>query len=272
MSNKVVNTADEKKLFREIFWYSFHLEASYNYERQQALGYAIGMWPAIKRYYPTKEGQAEALTRHMAIFNTTPHVTPLITGVATAMEKQAAVDPTFDKDSINSIKVGLMGPFAGIGDSIFWGTLRIIAIGIALPLAQQGNVIAPLLFLLLYNIPHFIIRYFGGVFGYNFGTNVLSKASDSGIIQKVSQAANIVGLMIIGAMIASMVNLNTTLSLTISDTVFTIQQYLDQIFPKLLPLLFTLWVWKMFKKGKSSTYILLFTIAFAIVGVLIKVF
>lgn len=270
--SKIVNTKDEKKLFNEIFWYSFHLEASYNYERQQALGYAIGMWPAIKRYYTTKEDRGVALERHMAIFNTTPHVTPIITGVATAMEKQASVELGFDTDSINSVKVGLMGPFAGIGDSFFWGTLRIIAIGIGLPLAQQGNVLGPIVFLLLFNIPHLLIRYYGGVFGYNFGTSLLSKASESGIMQKITEGANVVGLMIIGAMSASMVNLSTTLSLDINETVFTLQSYIDQIFPKLLPLLYTLLMFRMLKKGKSSTFILLFTIAFAIIGVALKLF
>lgn len=270
--SKIVNSSDEKKLFREIFWYSFHLEASYNYERQQALGYAIGMWPAIKRYYKTKEEQAVALERHMAIFNTTPHVTPMITGVATAMEKQAAQDPNFDVESINSIKVGLMGPFAGIGDSIFWGTLRIIATGIALPLAQQGNVLGPVLFLLLFNVPHFFIRYYGGVVGYNFGTNILTRASDSGIMEKISTAANIVGLIVIGAMTAGMVNLNTVLSFEMGESVFELQTYIDQIFPKLLPFLYTLLMFKMLKSGRSSTFVLLFSIMVAILGVLIKVF
>ena len=270
--SKIVNTADEKKMFNEIFWYSFHLEASYNYERQQALGYAIGMWPAIKRYYKTKEEQAEALTRHMAIFNTTPHVTPIITGVATAMEREASQNPDFDKDSINAIKVGLMGPFAGIGDSMFWGTLRIIAIGIGLPLAAQGNILGPILFLLLFNVPHFIIRYYGGVIGYNFGTNVLTKANDSGIMQKISKAANIIGLIVIGAMTASTVNLTTPLSINMGESSFLIQDYINQIFPKLLPFLYTLLMFKFLKNNKSSTFVLLFTIVVALIGVFIKIF
>ena len=270
--NKIQNTAEEKKLFQEIFWYSFHLEGCYNYERQQALGYAIGMWPAIKRYCTTKEEQAEALTRHMAIFNTTPHVTPMITGVATALEKEASINPDFDRESINAIKVGLMGPFAGIGDSLFWGTFRIIAIGIGLPLAAQGNILGPILFLILFNVPHFAIRYYSGVLGYNFGTSILTKANDSGIMQKVSKAANIIGLIVIGAMTASMVNLTTPLSIQMGESAFPIQDYINQIFPKLLPFLYTLFVFKLLKNNKSSTFVLLLTIAIALIGVFIKVF
>ena len=98
----------------------------YNYERQQGLGYAIAIWPAIKTFYHTKEEQAKALVRHMEIFNTTPHEVTAITGVNAALEKEASQNPDFDVNSINNIKVGLMGPFAGIGDSFFWGTFRII--------------------------------------------------------------------------------------------------------------------------------------------------
>lgn len=142
-------TKDEKKLVKELFWNSFILENSYNYERQQALGFAVGMWPAIKRFYKTKEERADALQRHMAIFNTTPHVVGAITGITAALEKEASINPAFDKSIINNVKVGLMGPFAGIGDSIFQGTLRIIASGIGISLCQQGSFLGPILFLLI---------------------------------------------------------------------------------------------------------------------------
>ena len=153
-------SAEDKKMVNGLFWNSFLLEASYNYERQQALGFSVGMWPAIKRFYKTKEGQAEALKRHMAIFNTTPHMVSVISGVTAAMEKEASENKDFDKDIINNVKVGLMGPLAGIGDSFFWGTLRIIAAGIGLSLAQQGSVLGAILFLIIFNVPHLLIRYY----------------------------------------------------------------------------------------------------------------
>lgn len=258
-------TREEKQLFQEMFWASLPLECSYNYERQQALGYAIAMWPAIKRIYQTQEERAEALTRHMAIFNTTPQLVNFITGVSTAMEYQAKEDENFDVDSINSVKVGLMGPFAGIGDSFFWGTLRIIATGVALPLAMKGNALGPLLFLLIFNIPHYLIRYFGGIWGYKLGTNILTKASDTGIMDRISKAATIVGLMVVGAMSASMVGLTMKWKFTMGDRDFLIQDFVDQIFPRLLPLLYTLLMFYFLKKGKKTTFLLLFTILFGLV-------
>ena len=113
MNNEVKLSREDKKLIMELYKSSFMLEGCYNYERQQALGYAIAIWPAIKTFYHTKEEQAKALVRHMEIFNTTPHVVTAITGVNAALEKEASQNPDFDVNSINSIKVGLMGPLRG---------------------------------------------------------------------------------------------------------------------------------------------------------------
>lgn len=264
-------SAEDKKMVNGLFWNSFLLEASYNYERQQALGFSVGMWPAIKRFYKTKEGQVEALKRHMAIFNTTPHMVSVISGVTAAMEKEASENKDFDKDIINNVKVGLMGPLAGIGDSFFWGTLRIIAAGIGLSLAQQGSVLGAILFLIIFNVPHLLIRYYGTVLGYQFGAGLMSNTKSAGILKMISKGASIVGLMVIGAMSASMVAMKTPLTFTIGETAFELQGYLDQIFPLLLPLLYTLAMFGLLKKGCKSTTILLITIAVGVIGSLLHI-
>ncbi|MFV0498594.1 MAG: PTS system mannose/fructose/sorbose family transporter subunit IID [Bacilli bacterium] len=269
MSNKIT-IKDEKKMLNELFWSSFILENCYNYERQQALGYAIGMWPAIKRFYHTKEDRAKALTRHMSIFNTTPHVVSVITGVSVALEKEASENIDFDVTTINSVKVGLMGPLAGIGDSLFWGTIRVIASGIGISLAQQGSIMGAILFLVIFNVPHLLVRYFGLHFGYRSGMSLIGNAKDSGILQKVSKAATIVGLMVVGAMSAKMVKLATVYEIKVGEATFPIQTYLDQIFPLLLPLLYTLLMFYLLKKGWKASMILLLTIAVGIIGVIIK--
>lgn len=266
-------TKEEKKFFREMFWYSFLLENSYNYERQQALGYSLGMWPAIKRFYDTKKDRAAALTRHMQIFNTTPHLVTTITGISSAMEKEASQNEDFQVDTINNIKVSLMGPLAGMGDSFFWGTLRILAAAVGLPLAQQGNILGPILFLLVFNVPHILMRYYGGVFGYSLGTSILTDISESNVFHKISKAATIVGLMVIGAMSAQMVKLETKISFNFDETVFKLQDYIDQIFPLMLPLAYTLFMyWLLKSKKKNSMFLLGVTIAFGLIGSIISLF
>ena len=66
--------------------------------------------------------------------------------------KKNSEQKDFDANSINAVKSSLMGPLAGIGDSIFWGVLRVIAAGIAVGLGMTGNILAPIVFLSLIHI------------------------------------------------------------------------------------------------------------------------
>ncbi len=142
-----------KKELNQVFWRSFGMEWDWNYERQMNMAYCYCMLPVIKKLYSNKEDQIAAMQRHLEFFNTTPQLSTLILGISAAMEESNANDPNFDTESINSVKVSLMGPLAGIGDSFIWGTLRIIATGVGLSLANQGNILGPILFLLIFNIP-----------------------------------------------------------------------------------------------------------------------
>lgn len=257
--NKISN--EDKKMLRKMFRNSFLMEHSYNYERQQGLGFSLGMWPVIKNVYKDKKDQGEALERHMAVFNATPHIETLIMGISAAMEKEASQNPEFDKNSINAVKIGLMGPLSGIGDSIFWGSLRVVAAGIGLALCSKGNPLGALLFLLVYNIPHLIIKYKCAFIGYSFGLDLMNNVKASGILEKITKAATIVGLMVVGAMTAGMVSLSLSGSFEISGNKFIIQDYINQIFPMILPLGYTLLMYYLLqvKKFKATT-LLLFSI------------
>lgn len=108
-----------KRELRQVFWRSFALQGAFNYERMQNLGYAYAMIPVIKKLYEKHDDQVKALNRHLEIFNTTPAVSTTIMGISAAMEEQNANDSNFDSNSINAVKASLMGPLAGIGDSLF---------------------------------------------------------------------------------------------------------------------------------------------------------
>lgn len=159
-----MTTSNERKLTKKeinkVFWRSFGLEWDWNYERQMNMGYCYCMLPVIEKLYPNKEDQIAAMERHLEFFNTTPQLATLILGVSAAMEENNANDPNFDTESINNVKVSLMGPLAGIGDSFIWGTLRIIATGVGLSLATQGNILGPIPFLLVFNLPAQGLRWY----------------------------------------------------------------------------------------------------------------
>ncbi|GMA44548.1 hypothetical protein GCM10025853_20050 [Tetragenococcus halophilus subsp. halophilus DSM 20339] len=169
------STQITKKDLRKVFWRSFQMEFSWHYERQMNLAYAYAMIPILKKVYKTKEEMSESLKRSLEFFNTTPHIVTLILGINAAMEEENAEDENFDVSTIDSIKTSLMGPLAGIGDSFFWGTLRLIATGIGTSLALQGNILGPILFLLVFNVPHILLRYFATNWGYKLGTGFLKK-------------------------------------------------------------------------------------------------
>lgn len=272
MTSKVDEKKLNKKDINRIFWRSFTVNASFNYERQMSQGVQYSLSPILQKLYDKKEDLAAALKRHAEFFNSTPMVNPFIFGIVAAMEEENANNPEFDETSINSVKASLMGPLAGIGDSVFWGTLRPLAGGIACSLALAGNLFAPILFLLLFNIPNILVRYFGVHFGYNSGMKALTKFEELGITDKIFRGAAILGLMVIGGMIASMISVNLAVSIGSGDSAIAINDVLNGIMPKMLPLLTTLGIYKLIKKGISTNWILVGIIVVSILGKLIGLF
>lgn len=257
-------------IFKKTFWRSFPLQGCFFYERMQNVGFAYQMIPALKKLYPDKEEAAAALKRHLAIFNTTPAIVTFITGAAIAMEEKfkRAKDAgeEVDEESVNAVKTALMGPLAGIGDSFFWGTFRIIGAGIGCSLAAQGSILGVILFLLIYNIPHLLVRFYGLKLGYKGGVTFLSGIQEGGIIGALSEVAKVLGLVVVGSMAASMVSLTTPLVVTIGSADIVVQDIFDGIITGLLPLGLTLGTYKLLQKGFKTTTILWGMIIIGILG------
>lgn len=256
-----------KKDLNSVFWRSFGLEWDWNYERQMNMGYCYCMLPIIKRLYPKKEDQIAAMKRHLEFFNSTPHLSTLILGISAAMEESNANDPDFDTESINSVKVSLMGPLAGIGDSFIWGTLRIIATGVGISLATQGNILGPILFLLIFNIPAQGLRYYLMQAGYKLGSGFLAKIQENGLMAKLTYAASVLGLTVVGGMTAENVAINFPLKFGSGDEATTLNDVFNNIMPGLMPLLFTLLVYYLLKKKNvKTTTLLLVCVVIGLVG------
>lgn len=272
MTSNYKENSITKKDINAVFWRGFTINASFNYERQMSQGFVYSMLPVLKKLYPDKENMKEALKRHSEFFNVTPMVSPLVMGITTALEEQNAKDDTFDANSINAVKASLMGPLSGIGDSVFWGTLRPLAGGIACSLALSGNLLAPIIFLMLFNIPNILCRYYCVHMGYKMGLSFLGKVEKSGIMQKVFYAAGIIGLLVIGGMVASMVNVNIGLMIGSGDTAIAVNDVINGIMPKMLSLLVTLGIFRMIRKGVKVNYILVGIIVLSILGTWVGIF
>lgn len=243
--------------FRGITLRSFTLMSSFNYERMQSLGFLYGiMKPLRKIYGDDEDGLREAMHRHMAAFNMTCAPSTFVMGIALAMEEMYAKDKTLDTSGVNAIKVSLMGPLSGIGDTFFWGIFRILACSLGVSFAAQGNPIAPFILLFVFNLPNVLVRWFGIKLGYNQGSSLIEKLEKSGQMQLVTHCAGIIGAISIGTMIAMWVSINCPLAFQIGEMEIVIQSYLDQIVPKLLPLAATLGVYGALKKGLNTTAII----------------
>ena len=251
---------------RSIFFRSMLLEANFNFETWQNTGFAFAMIPVLKKLYTTKESMAAALERHLQLFNTSTYGCTLILGLTTAMEEENKRDVDFNADSINSVKLGLMGPLAGVFDSLFWGTLKVIAAGVGTSLALKGNVSGVVLFILLFNVPHLLLRYQLTFIGYKAGTKFLQRLSQSNVMDRLTQGAAILGLMVVGAMPATLMNIHTPVSFGEGAG---LQGTLDQIVPALVPLGLTFLVYYFVKKGVKTTYLLLGLLGLGFVGSLL---
>lgn len=227
---------------------------SFNFERMQAIGVAVTMIPAIKRFYTKKEDQTAALKRHLEFFNTHPWIASPIFGVTAAMEQQKAAGEPIDEAAITNVKVGLMGPLAGVGDPIFWGTARPVLAALGASLALTGNILGPLLFFFGLTIMRIATRWYGFKLGYTKGVEIVSEVGGN-TMKKLTQTASIMGLFVMGALVSKWTSINIPFVLSSyenqeGETVTnTVQSILDSLLPGLVPLLLTfLCMWLLRKK------------------------
>ncbi|MBX4181184.1 PTS mannose transporter subunit IID [Sodalis sp. CWE] len=242
LNRKKITSSD----IRNVFIRSNLFQGSWNFERMQALGFCFSILPAIRRLYPeNNKERKQAIKRHLEFFNTHPYVAAPILGVTIAMEEKRANGDDIDNAAINSLKVGLMGPLAGVGDPIFWGTMRPVFAALGAGIAMSsGSLLGPILFFISFNTVRLIVRYYGLTYGYYKGINII-KDMGSGFLRKLTEGASILGLFVMGALVNKWTHIN--IPITVSRTtdangqinITTIQSILDQLMPGIVPLLLT---------------------------------
>jgi PTS system mannose-specific IID component len=247
-------------------------QGSWNFERMQALGFCFCMVPAIRRLYPeNNDDRKAAIKRHLEFFNTHPYVAAPVLGVTLAMEEQRANGAPIDDAAINGLKVGLMGPLAGVGDPIFWGTVRPVFAALGAGIAMTGSLLGPLLFFILFNLVRLLTRYYGVSYGYKKGVDIVNDMG-GGFLQKLTEGASILGLFVMGALVNKWTHVNIPLVVSkITDqtghtTVTTVQTILDQLMPGLVPLLLTFGCMWLLRKKVNALWIIVGFFAIGIFG------
>lgn len=277
---------------------STFLQGSWNYERMQNGGWAFSIIPAIKKLYKTDEERAEALKRHLEFFNTHPYVASPVIGVTLALEEERANGAEVDDAAIQGVKVGMMGPLAGVGDPVFWFTVRPILGALGASLAMTGNILGPILFFVLWNVIRWGFMWYTQEFGYKAGAKITEDLS-GGLLQKVTKGASILGMFILGSLVQRWVSISfqpVVSKVSLSDGAYidwsklpegakgiqqafeqyasglsltptkitTLQNNLDSLIPGLVPLLLTLFCMWLLKKNVSPIIII---IALFLVGI-----
>ena len=205
-----------KKDRLSVAWRHQFLQGSWNYERMQNGGWCYSIIPAIKKLYTKKEDQISALKRHMEFYNTHPYVSAPVMGVTLALEEERANGAQVDDAAIQGVKVGMMGPLAGVGDPVFWYTVRPILGALGASMALSGNIIGPLLFFVAWNVIRMAFLWYTQEFGYKVGTEI-TKDLSGGLLGKITSGASILGMFIIGALVQRWV------SISFAPTVSTVQ-------------------------------------------------
>ncbi|MEE0490548.1 PTS system mannose/fructose/sorbose family transporter subunit IID [Catenibacterium sp.] len=293
-----------KKDRMDVCWRHQFLQGSWNYERMQNGGWCYSIIPAIKKLYSKEEDRAAALKRHLEFYNTHPYVSAPVMGVTLALEEERANGMPVDDQTVQGVKVGMMGPLAGVGDPVFWFTVRPILGALGASLALSGSIVGPLLFFVVWNIIRIAFLWYTQEFGYKVGTSI-AKDMSGGLLGKVTEGASILGMFIIGALVQRWVSISFTpvvsqvtqskgayiewdklpkgaagIKEALSQynslggnglnqvKVTTLQQNLDQLIPGLAALLLTLLCCYLLKKKVSPIVII---IALFVVGIVARV-
>jgi len=188
-------------------WRTTFVQANWNYERMHNVGFAYIFAPIIRKLYDTKEDRKAALSRHLEFINTHPYLHSPIVGVVLALEEEKANGAEIDDMAIQGVKVGMMGPLAGVGDPIFWGTLRPVIGAFAASLALTGSSLGPLLFFLLWNIIRIAFMWYTQELGYRSGSEI-TKELGGGILQKLTTGASILGMFVMGVLVPRWTEMN----------------------------------------------------------------
>ena len=232
-----------KAVLNKMVWRSLNLQASFNFERMQAAGWLWGILPGLEAIHTNKDDLSTSMTHNLEFFNTHPFLVTFVMGIVLSLEQNKADIPT-----IRAVRVAAMGPLGGIGDALFWFTLVPIVAGISSDFALKGSIAGPLLFLAVFNIFQFAIRYWLMHWSYNLGTDAIGIFTANA--KEFTRAASILGVFVVGALTSLYGGTKLGIQIANGEKPIVIQAILDGVLPKLIPLGITLGLYYLLARKK----------------------
>lgn len=260
----------KKALFRASLIWETWVQTCYNYERMMGMACAHTFLPVVKYLYPdSKEKQIDLMTREMEFFNVHPEFGSCILGLAISLEEEKAMGEDIPNEFITNIKTSLMGPLAGVGDTIWQGVLIPILLALCIDITRSGdgNIWGAVIYAVSMFFITYIFSYANFMFGYSAGSEAIMDFLERGILNKLLKGASIMGCMVMGGLIVNYVKFNCALVINTSGTDFVLQESLfDAILPNILPLGVTMGVYGLLSKKWTSVKVILLMVAIGIVG------
>ena len=247
----------DKKTLNKMVWLSCFLQASFNYERMQACGWLWGMLPGLQKIHTNKEDLKASMAHNLDFLNTHPFLVTFVMGIVLSLEQNKA-----DTATIRSVRISAAGPLGGIGDALFWLTLVPITAGLTANMAMEGQIIGAVLFLIIFNAVQFAVRFGLMYWSYGLGTKAVTLLTSSA--KEFTRAASILGIFVVGGLIANYGG--TSLRIVVGDPAINIQGLLDGVLPKLIPLLITLGICVLIKKGWTPVKCIILILVVGILG------
>lgn len=247
----------DKKTLNKMVWLSCFLQASFNYERMQACGWLWGILPGLQKIHTNKEDLKASMAHNLDFLNTHPFLVTFVMGIVLSLEQNKA-----DTATIRSVRISAAGPLGGIGDALFWLTLVPITAGLTANMAMEGQIIGAVLFLIIFNAVQFAVRFGLMYWSYGLGTKAVTLLTSSA--KEFTRAASILGIFVVGGLIANYGG--TSLRIVVGDPAINIQGLLDGVLPKLIPLLITLGIYVLIKKGWTPVKCIILILVVGIVG------
>lgn len=265
-------SAEDNAVLRKMFIMSHSVFMNFNMTKMEANCFTNTMAPAIEQVYvDDPEGKREAYLRHQAFFNTHAVALDFIAGLSYALEKDCA-EGKVPGQTIEAIKASLMGPTAGMFDSLFFNCLRVIGAGIAIGLCSQGNIAGTFIFILLYGVTQSILKWFLLKVGYTLGTTFIDSVYNSGLMQVATKAASILGVMMVGCMTATTVGFPLNWTVTIGDTSLVVLDLFESIYPGILSVAIVLIMLAFIKKGVRPIVLIFGLLIFCLLGAAVGIF
>ena len=265
-------TVEERKVLKKMFWNSHRVFNNFNMTKMEANGFTLTMTPAIESIYKDEpEAKKEAYLRHQAFFNTHAVALNYIAGMSYALE-QDYHDGKIPESTINAIKVSLMGPTAGMFDSLFFNCLRVIAAGIGITLCASGNFLGSILFIIIYGFTQSVCKYYLTILGYTSGVEFIDRVYNSGLMKIATKSISIIGLLMVGAMTAVTVNFPLNMTFSVGEKSVVVLDLLNAIYPGIMSVVLVLICMALIKKGKRPMFLILSILVLGLVGALIGIF